>query len=322
VEVYFTTVVRKAPLEVGGEIVRVDWETKQILGKRVMRPPEPLFKDPNPRGNGRGGRGITKYNNLLYAATYHSLLVFDKQLNQVGIVSDHLFVGIHEVCRRERDNTLWVASTAIDAVVGINNRGVRIDSWWPRENRHLQELLSLEALVIDKSQDNRTLWLHEEQQNNPNHTHLNAVTFDNDQMYVLLNRKGVVYNVTRQQIIIEDSSLIGCHNLVFLGGKILINDSRGKRVTVFSKDGRKIGDLFLLKHGEVKAIYKASKSMANKSTRTIFVRGLSPIDEKRILVGFSPATVVEIDVETGKLLDVFQYSEDVAVCVHGLTAWV
>ena len=62
----------------------------------------------------------------------------------------------------------------------------------------------------------------------PGHTHLNAVAVRKGQMCVLLNRFGLVYNTITDSILIEDPSIIGCHNLVFLGDKILINDSKGK----------------------------------------------------------------------------------------------
>ena len=52
--------------------------------------------------------------------------------------------------------------------------------------------------------------------------------------------------------------------------------------------------------------------------KSIFVRGLDIIDEKRVLVGISPASVLEIDIASNELLDMFQYSHDVGDAVHGL----
>ena len=37
-------------------------------------------------------------------------------------------------------------------------------------------------------------------------------------------------------------------------------------------------------------------------------------------VGFAPAAIVCIDFNTGRMVDVFQYSSDIQVCVHGLRA--
>jgi hypothetical protein len=48
-----------------------------------------------------------------------------------------------------------------------------------------------------------------------------------------------------------------------------------------------------------------------------FVRGLDYFDGS-LFVGISPATILEIDYETGELLDYFKYANDVRVAVHGL----
>ena len=98
-----------------------------------------------------------------------------------------------------------------------------------RENRKLQQLFALDSLPINKTIDNRMLWLHVQPSKQPGHTHLNAVAVRKGQMCVLLNRFGLVYNTITDSILIEDPSIIGCHNLVFLGDKILINDSKGKK---------------------------------------------------------------------------------------------
>jgi hypothetical protein len=54
--------------------------------------------------------------------------------------------------------------------------------------------------------------------------------------------------------------------------------------------------------------------------RPIFLRGLFPVDDRRILVGFSPASIAEIDVTSGALVSLFRYSDDVRVCPHGIVA--
>ena len=316
-DVFFTTVVRFAPVDHGGELVRLDWSSKKVLGRVPLTPTNPTVDDPNPRGNARGGRGILRIDDLIYVASYHSLLLFDTALNPKGRVSHNLFVGLHEVCKSE--DTLWLASTAIDAAIGIDREGNFMTSWWARETQKLQEYLALKPLSIDKTADNRLLWLQEKKKG-LSHTHLNAVAICDDQLYCLLNRFGLVYNTVTDTIILEDQSIIGCHNLVFLGDRLLINNSRGKRVMVYTHEGRLTREIKLLAYPEVSAIHDSVINTSPKK-RALFIRGLSPIDQNRILVGISPATIIEIDLESGKVLDLFQYSQDVAVCVHGLMAW-
>ena len=52
--------------------------------------------------------------------------------------------------------------------------------------------------------------------------------------------------------------------------------------------------------------------------KSIFVWGLEIIDSNRILVGVSPASILEIDIDKNKLLDFYQYSPDVDDTIHGL----
>ena len=49
-----------------------------------------------------------------------------------------------------------------------------------------------------------------------------------------------------------------------------------------------------------------------------FVRAPFPLDQDRVMIGLSPATIIEVDYKQGKLLDLYQYSNNVEVCLHGL----
>ena len=51
--------------------------------------------------------------------------------------------------------------------------------------------------------------------------------------------------------------------------------------------------------------------------KPLFVRGLVR-DGSHLFVGVSPAAILQIDWQTGDLIDAYQYAEDVHVCVHGL----
>lgn len=316
--VYFTTVIRYASHQKGGELVCLDWQSKCILARRPMMPTDPDLPDVNPRGGTRGGRGILRRDDLLYVATYHSLHIFDQDLTERGRISNYLLVGLHELC--EVGSLIWVASTAIDAAVAVDTHGTIQAIWWSRECKRLQERLGLDSLTIDKTVDNRLLWLDQKHTKSKSHTHLNALCEHRGDLYVLLNRFGVVYNITKNRVLIEDPTIIGAHNLAFVADRCVINDTRGKKVKVYDERGVCERTIDLQDYAEIRRIDEAATD-ADHAARPLFVRGLHVFDDGRMLVGFSPAAIAEIDLNTGELRDLYQYSTRVRECVHGLLAW-
>ena len=59
-------------------------------------------------------------------------------------------------------------------------------------------------------------------------------------------------------------------------------------------------------------------SKRKATAKPLYLRGLS-INEDYIFAGFSPATIACIDKRTGKLIDFYFHSNDMRVCIHGLT---
>ena len=66
-----------------------------------------------------------------------------------------------------------------------------------------------------------------------------------------------------------------------------------------------------------RVIGSLGRSANPQVARPLFLRGLA-VHKGKALIGLSPATIMQIDLESGKLEDSFQYSSDVRVCVHGL----
>src|SRR5437764_6835434 len=119
--VYFSTVVRTAPLDQGGELVKLDWRRKEVLGRVPIFPTNPPVEDPNPRGGTRGGRGILVNEREVYVASYHSLHVFDHELRPTRTVTNPLFAGIHEIAWD--GDGIWVSSTRLDGAVKVSPAG-------------------------------------------------------------------------------------------------------------------------------------------------------------------------------------------------------
>lgn len=335
--VYFSTVVRKASLNRGGELVKLDWTTKKICRRAPMVPADPDVRDPNPRGSTRGGRGILLDNGMIYAAAYHTIHVFDYELIPRGAVSNFLFAGLHELCW---DNgNIWTASTGIDAAIKVDPSGRIVDEWWPREDALLARRFKLSPLDIDKTADNRVRHVATGS-NAPGHVHLNAVAMLHGRPLALLNRLGCVARLRPTEVLIEDPTLRGAHNLLVTPDRqLLINDTVNRNVRVYDDTGTLRG-MFDLRHlAPVRRILRRHKlrdagvwlarsgrprSLFNRlfgqltAARPVFVRGLASTGYGTVLVGLSPATILELDLKTGEMIDFFVFSRDVHCCVHGI----
>jgi hypothetical protein len=151
----FTTVVRNAPVSAGGEAIRFQWPSGQILARRPVVPSDPAVNDPNPRGNSRGGRGVVIAGDAIVVANYHTLEVCDRNLQVVHTFSHGNFAGIHEIMRR--GERLFVASTAINAAAEVPLEAVlgtaiatgsrptpdAVRLWWPTEEPAVCEQLGV-----------------------------------------------------------------------------------------------------------------------------------------------------------------------------------
>ena len=88
----------------------------------------------------------------------------------------------------------------------------------------LGRALNLTPLEIDKMADNRGRYLSRKYVRHPSHLHLNAVATWGGELYGLFNRFGVIANLTRDRIAVEDPLMIGAHNLLILeDGTVLVN---------------------------------------------------------------------------------------------------
>jgi hypothetical protein len=331
--IYFGTVVRAAPVKEGGSLFKLDWDRKEIIGEVPNVPIEPtLYHDPNARGNVRGCRGIRVVDDQVIAADYHTLNIFDRDLKPIRRMTHGLMVGLHET--HIAGSSIWVTSTAIDAALKYRlEDGVLEESFWPREMSEFQKALELEPLDIDKSVDNRTNFLEQATYRGSSHLHLNAVCEFRGDIYALFHSKCVVVNLSKRSVVIRDENLKHAHNLIMEEpGVVYINDTR--RVVIRQYDlesGQQVRAINVKKMRGIKSLLLKSAALAIKemgvsffgskrkaTARPLYLRGLA-IHGNYIYAGFSPATIVRIDKTTGKLLDYYFHSNDLRVCIHGLT---
>jgi hypothetical protein len=339
-KVYFATVRRMAPVDRSGELVLLDWERRQVVTRAPLVPVNPTIEhDPNPRGGTRGGRGVLLNGDRVFAATYHSVHVFTRDLKPIGQITHPLFSNLHELAWE--GDAIWVTSTGVDGALKIDQSGNLLASWWPREDPATASRFGLRPLDIDKSEDNRLRFMGRDgSESSPSHVHLNAVAVNGEGPIMLLNRFGSVVRLNPTRVLVEDRAIKGCHNVVATRcGHLLVNDSHHMAVCVFDRSGSLIRRIDLSAFPPVRRILRRSSvTRAGQWLRShgrpqrffkllfgrpvtvkpIYVRGLCETPHGTILVGISPASILEIDFRTGRLLESFTFSSDLRVCVHGL----
>lgn len=342
-EIYLSTVARTAPITEGGELIRFNWDTKHVEARTPIYPEHPVVDDPNPRGNTRGGRGIALLGDgRLVCASYHTLKIFDRNLDELYGITHPMMVNLHELVLDPNGN-VFVACTSTDAVLEVDLKSGRIvNEYWPRSHPGIQQALNVQPLEIDRTKDNRIEFVSIPYQKDPSHLHINSVTRWCGETYALSNAFGAVLNLDRGEVVLHDPSIRGSHNLIVNRDEILINDTLGRRVRIYDRaTGRCKQEIDLLCYPEIarikaqseasplmkevaklkhtplkKAYYKLGLDKAVPAL-PLFVRGLAAVGDM-LFVGFSPATIALFHRPTGDLLDLHQFTNDVRVCVHGL----
>ena len=338
--VYFSTVLRAAPVEQGGELVKLDWTRKQVVARVPVVPRDPPVIDPNPRGNSRGGRGVVLHDQRVTVASYHSLHEFDLDLRPLRTWSHPLFAGLHELAGDNGDT--WVTATAIDLALRVSDEGAVQETWWGREDPVLMERFGLSPLSIDKAADNRLRFLTV-QANTQHHLHLNAAAMQGGRPLMLLNHYGALIRLHPTEVLVADPTLQGCHNVLPLSsGSILINDTVNRAIREYDQHGAMVRRLDLTIYPLVQRFLRTNwaartatalsrllrkapllnvlrrRVKSRTVARPVFVRGLCLTPRGTVLAGISPATILEIEWESGRLVDHFVYSQDVRTAVHGL----
>jgi len=333
-KILFSTVVRGADITHGGEIVRLNWEEKMFDKRHQIIPENPEIRDPNPRGNSRGGRGIAILpDGRIVVAAYHSLYLFDPNLTAKEQITHNLMVGLHEVFLSS-DKVIWLASTSIDAALEFDLGSKSITSqFWPREIPFFQQALNTKPLDIDKKIDNRLRFLDSHHIKKADHLHLNAVMVWENDIYALFHARGVIANLSRSEILIQDNALVGAHNLIITdNAKIVVNSTYGRSIRIYDLlSGVLVNEINLMDYPNVRrlvsplqetmyvlrGIWNRLGKYKTLNPLPYFVRGLD-IYGGHLFVGISPATILEFDMETKRLESMYSYSRDLASCIHGI----
>jgi hypothetical protein len=326
-----TTVVRESirGKQKTGYIYDVDWQGRQI---RQLPVPDPSYpeSDDNPRGGVRGGRGVAVTRHGIVVANYDTLYVYDDDWKILRSFSHPLLVGIHEI---DWDGShIWVAATGIDAVLRATLDGAVEAVWDPHTADGLGRYgLSERPDPLDGTVDYRI-----RQAPLIDECHLNGVARTNGGFVVncglVRKRKPAAQRVVmrlRRRLRLDrrsarrnsGSSLVvklltdgemtvlvelkehdfPTHNgQLLMDGRLVLNDSTQNTLRVFDFDGG------------------APRERLSVPIPGAWLRGLEPVDGSRVVIGSAPASLMLVELETGRIESEVSLSQDPNEAVHGL----
>jgi len=317
VRVYVTTVIRGADIESSGCIYCLDWAVGKILNEVPV--PVPSYKEVGPRGSKRGGRGIINWGNEIVVSNYDSLLFYDKDLNYLRKITHPLFCGIHEI--DADDEGIWVSSTGIESVLLVEPESGEVlrKHFVPGIAAFTEQSPYVEKGQMDLEKDYRNYIYARSEMS----THINCVEHASGATYALLSNLGAVIQVEPDyKLTVLDNTLKEPHNLLFLEERLVVNDTGRQTVKEYDLNtGKLVSEINLNKLGlKIKKPGTILKGKIKISTAG-WLRGMSHLDGHRILVGISPSTVVELDMDSGKIVKTMKLSNDVNNSIHGLFAF-
>ena len=224
-----------------------------------------------------------------------------------------------------------IAATALNAAIIYSlhdNKDIMI--YWPGEYKKVRDKLGISKIIIDKSIDNRLNFLDLKNTSKEGHLHLNAVDYNGEKYYALFHKFGAICDLENKSIILKHQYLEGAHNLKFINEKqAYILSTRYGFLLEVDIEKKSIFPLIDLNNNifskKIKNIVKIKTKLQNlfgfkknkKIAKILFWRGLA-ITDRYFFIGTSPAAILCFDRVTLKLIDYFQYSQDVRDAVHGL----
>ena len=312
--VFATTVIRGSENpELTGFLLEIDWRANQVV-RRVPIPLDTHHPFWNARGGNRGGRGVFAFQGILYVATAMSVLLFDRELRQIGELTHPSLAGLHEIYVDA--SGIWLTATVHDLIVKLDFDGRVLDEWWGSESELLQDILGFSGRELNLQLDfpKETFSDAYEGYCAEERLHANTVWVQDDQVYVLACRKLALVRIRPEpeQIILVDERLKSPHNGILTpDGRVILNDTQHQAIRIYERQtGRPL-----------RTIHTAlgQRRRSRQFATAGWQRGLAHVSGPIYLVGSSPASVFEVDIERGLIGQVCAIERDVRHCIHGLT---
>lgn len=262
-----------------GYLIEVDWNRRHATQK-IEAPPLWSAFSGRARGGRRGLRGITYHNGLVWVASCDCLLGFTPEGLRLERMISHPYMShVHEI--EDGGDGIWVTSTNGNGVFLINEAQEVLKECW-LNGAPLKDM----RVHMEKFYDE---------------FHVNTVFCDGDEVFAYAARTGKVYRMWPGPPAEVHQLEKHCHN---------VGRSRFGWI-------RNVSGSAVVKVGD-REIHVPVRGGRGEFTKPGWLRGMAWLSDTRIIVGSSPATLFEIDVAAGQVVNEMRLEEDVSWTTHGI----
>jgi hypothetical protein len=267
------------------------------------------------RGGDRGLRGIAFHDGNVFLAASDEIFVYDRAFRRLDAIRNPYLKHCHEITVDA--GHLYMASTGFDSVLEMDLATGRFtrawclrysDAWKLRRTLKLRIKPSLRAYDPSSPGGPKAA----------DTSHVNNVVARDGAIYACGTRLSSLWRVDGPKIERYARTPFGTHNTRPYRDGVLFNHTKTDRIAYADRDARVIRSVTLptyptelLEHAD----------LPSDLARPTFGRGLTELEDGRIVGGCSPATITVYDLDEEAVVRSVNISMDVRNAVHGLEVW-
>ena len=267
------------------------------------------------RGGDRGLRGIAFHDGLIYLAASDEVFVYDRSWERRGSFRNPYLHLCHEIF--VEGDRLYLASTGFDAVLEYDLAAGSFTRGWCLRYSNAWKLRRTLKLDIRPS-------LSRFDPNGPqgpapgDTSHVNHVWVQDGALLASGTKMSALWRIDGPKLERYARLPFGTHNARPFREGVLFNHTRSDRIVYADRGGRTIASVPLPSYPARELLHA---DLPSDLARPAFGRGLTTLDDGRIVGGCSPATITSYDVDAEETLASVNLTMDVRNAVHGLEVW-
>ncbi len=267
------------------------------------------------RGGDRGLRGIAFHDGLVYLAASDEIFVYDRDFSPRGSFRNPYLKHCHEIT--VHGDHLYMASTGFDSVLEMDLRTQTFTRAWCLRYSDAWKLRRTLKLRVKPSF--RTYDPSAAGGPRPADTsHVNNVFVRDGEIYTCGTRLATLWRIDGPRLQRYARTPFGTHNTRPFRDGVLFNHTKTDRIAYATRQARVLRSVALPTY-PTEALERAD--MPSDLARPTFGRGLTVLDDGRIVGGSSPATVTVYDIDAEQAVRSVNITMDVRNAVHGLEVW-